>query len=390
MKKGRRILALFLFALFLSVVSFVQPVKAQTLSNSCNKVNLLTTQVPSDVTNFTLKHFKEELSVIEKNSDKYGFNSNEVPNFKLGEAFNIYFYEKNKLVTSNYYCYPVLYNNVVKGIFSISKNLDGKYTGALSRSFADKLQQLSTNNNYSFRIVSINGDLFAINSNKAILIHKNEDKVLKSSGIITSSEINAINKGITNNNTRESSVYANSENSISQSYELSEDDVTDSNSLNVPIVLQGQHPWCWAATCASIINYLKGTSLKATNVVKYIYGSVVDEGGSEAQICKSYSHWGVSSKVQNGTLSYSTFKNYIDNKEPVNGIFQYEDDNGEVEGHSMSMIGYETLDTGDEYYEIIDPNEDYYIALTATDSGDDVAYYLNGDPFTWVDSIVAH
>lgn len=144
MKKGRRILTFFLFVLFCSIISFSHVANAQPLSNSYNKVNLLTTQVPSDVTNFTLKHFGEELAVIEKNPSKYGFNSKEISNFKLGQPFNIYFYENNKLVTSNYYCYPVLYNNIIRGIFSISKNSNGKYTGALSRSFADTLQQLQT------------------------------------------------------------------------------------------------------------------------------------------------------------------------------------------------------------------------------------------------------
>lgn len=182
----------------------------------------------------------------------------------------------------------------------------------------------------------------------------------------------------------------NSQYSQNESSDLSADDITAYNLLNVPIVLQGDHPWCWAATDASIINYLKGTSLSAQDVVTYIYGSPVEEGGTEDQICQAYNHWNVVPGVANGTLPYSTFQYFIDSNEPINGIFQYEDSNGDVEGHSMSMIGYETFDTGDEYYAVIDPNEDYYIALTATDSGDNVVYYLNGDPFTWVDSIITH
>jgi|GEM_PF-1670887 hypothetical protein len=397
MKKAKIFFTLFLSGLFLSM-SFSNLVNAEPISTSYNKVKLITIQVPSDVTNFTLQHFGEELQIINKNPDRYGFNSKEISNFTLGQPFNIYFYQNNKLVTSNNYCYPVLYNNTIKGIFSITKISDGKYTGALSRSFGDTLQQLSINNNCNFRIVSMNGDLFAIDSNKSVLLHKDKDKKLESN-IITSSELNKINKGITNSTNKENTISANSLMNSKyfqkQLYNSTDDSPVDSltshNLLYVPIVLQGNHPWCWAATDASMINYFKGTfykELSAQDVVEYIYGSPVDEGGDEAQICQADTHWGLTPKVENGVLTFSTFQHLIDSNEPVNGVFGYIDPVHGFEGHSMSMIGYDTYSSGDKYYAIIDPNEDYYIALTANDSGCSVVYYLDGDPFTWIDSII--
>ena len=78
---------------------------------------------------------------------------------------------------------------------------------------------------------------------------------------------------------------------------LSYSEITSKSNTNIPLargtigtssykaievrgVYQGNHPWCWAATCAALTNNYKGTSLTAATVANYVFPANPEQGGS--------------------------------------------------------------------------------------------------------------
>lgn len=107
-------------------------------------------------------------------------------------------------------------------------------------------------------------------------------------------------------------------------------------------VLQGNHPWCWAATCAAIINYEKDTNLTAEEVATYVFGSPIN---SDSPI-----HMGL----------YS-----------------------DIGGHSMTLRGYSKFNDGYILYSAIDPNYDNYVYFEGSENYYGSYYVLGGHNFYW-------
>ncbi|WP_234123824.1 papain-like cysteine protease family protein [Clostridium hydrogenum] len=403
MIKRKKILSIVcLCSIFVSSTLFPKAMNVQAKTKSDNKINISTSQVPESVSTFASAEFPKQLNSISSNPSQYGFNKDEVQAFKLGQAFSVYYLKNNKVSDMKGYYYPVLYNNEIKGIFAVIQNSNGQFTSTLTKSFADKLNSLKSDN---FSLINVNGNLFAVGSSKFLLIHKSLNKTTGSSASLTSSQIREINKLIKNKNPRY--IYINIVLNIPplspeltpwsniNIYPNNKPNRTNTNTsvtpvskkLPVPIILQGDHPWCWAATSASLIDYDKSTNITEEDVVNYTFGKLTNDGGTPTQIMNAYKHWGLNPVMYNNPLTYNSVVSYINNNDPINSLMYYDDGNS-YEGHSMSLIGYSTLSNGYKSYTMIDPNENYYVSVAATNTGNNVEYDLGGDEFVWYQTIV--
>lgn len=373
MMKRNKILSLAIVtSLFVSSLGFSGTVYAKDVVTS---VNLLTEASPKEADDFALSEFPKQLEAIASDPGSYGFDAAQLSGLKLGKAFNVYQYKDGNISSIKGYSYPVLFGDKIEGILSVVKNVDGDYTASLSKSFADKLNDLTGDN---FALINIKGNIFAVNAKKSILLYKHHSKKNTSEAAPSSSQLQNIDKAVKKEAPKSVNVKA----PTAVSNNLSAKAAVSKKILPVSIVLQGQHPWCWAATCAALINYHKGTSLTAPTVVRYIYGSLVDEGGSMDQINQVYQHWGLNPVEYDNPLTYSNVVSLINSNDPINSLMYYSD-GYDTEGHSMSIVGY-----SGKTYKMIDPNEDYYVSVTATTSGSNVEYNLNGEDFVWTYTVV--
>lgn len=385
MIKKKKFLALTLTISMLASSMFLSPkASAKILTTSKTGVNLITSTTSSFIDAAASNEFSNQISSILDAPEKYGFNSSEVKHFKLGHAFTFYYYNDSSLKAEKGYSYPVLYGNKIRGIFSLVKNSNGEFTSTLTKSFSEKLSKLNQDN---FIIVNANNNIFAVSKNNSILLEKSTNKSNSNFNKLTSTQLSKINSLIKSQNTLKEDITKPipSTNNINFSSKITA--VALSKTLPVPIVLQEDHPWCWAATCAALINYDKNLSITKEDVVNYIFGSLVEEGGSDSDIMNVYTHWGLSPKEYTSPLSYNQTVSYINNNDPLNTLMYYDEGASDAEGHSMSLIGYSSTRTGYKTYKMIDPNMNYYVSVNATTSGSNIYYSLDGYDFYWSETI---
>ncbi|ABP66837.1 hypothetical protein Csac_1234 [Caldicellulosiruptor saccharolyticus DSM 8903] len=136
--------------------------------------------------------------------------------------------------------------------------------------------------------------------------------------------------------------------------------------LPVKKVRQAYSNWCWAAGCESILYYCKnylGFGREATqwDIVKYIYGSYVNQGATLSDIQRALSYYGVGSSrmypISGNTITYGQIcEQIVSLRSPIGinvvvgaghfavlcGIWQYFD-NGSLKNFVLVMdpaVGY--------------------------------------------------
>ena len=147
----------------------------------------------------------------------------------------------------------------------------------------------------------------------------------------------------------------------------------DYKTVPVSGVSQGNHPWCWAATCAALTNYYQGEMLSARDVATYVFPSNPEQGGTWTEVKKAYNHWGLY-PTQTGVISFSGVKSNILNDSPMHlGL----------SGHSVGLIGYEDWGTsGDSILVLLEPNGGVRKTVTLKSNGN-FNYYLSGTD-SWI------
>ncbi len=147
--------------------------------------------------------------------------------------------------------------------------------------------------------------------------------------------------------------------------------------VRVKGVSQGNHPWCWAATCAAMINHLKGKSLSAANVANYVFSNNPEQGETWSGIEKAYNHWGLYPS-QTGVISFANVKSAITANKPMHlGL----------KGHSVGLIGYEDWvgsvgGSNSRILILIEPNGCVHRSVELNSSGN-FTYRLGGGANAW-------
>ncbi|WP_040328157.1 papain-like cysteine protease family protein [Clostridium ihumii] len=378
MKKRIRKIALFMFVLFsIFIVTTTSSYALTTKSN--NDFKIVSENIPGGLKEYAIKELPKHIQNIQMEAEQYGFKGYDVQNFKLAEPFSVYSEENGSV-----YYFPVTNNSKIIALLGVSKTSGEGYTSTFEKGFADKLQTMVENEHSAFRIVNDNNELRAVNNIKSVLLAKTYTEANK--GQSKKAHFNNYNLESNVNKAQESVINSKEITTPLNEYTTSNSNnyeqlTQDSNSLQIKIVLQGSHPWCWAATCAGIINYEKGTNLDAAEVVRYVYGSEVEEGGNWNHMKKAYNNWGLYPN-QTDPIAYDQVKTTIDGGHPIHlGMMSYG-----AGGHSMTLRGYTENSDGTKSYSLIDPNKDYFVSVSAKSDSSNVYYILNGYRFYWYSS----
>lgn len=285
----------------------------------------------------------------------------------LGKAFEIYNIKNQKATVY----YPLVDAGKIIAILQVSKH-NGEYNSALSKSFAKDLELLlSQNSGKQYTLLTDTNSLYAY-----------DGKTVK--------DIYSLNHAAPTYATRSANDYA-----INTTKSLSLQDLKiatknserstrmllgpiepyESKVLNVAGVKQ-QADTCWAATCAAIINYYKGTNLSDEDVARYIYGDNWMKRGNINTIKKVYNRWNLSYRLTYDKIEFSRVKYNIDNGDPM--------DLGMVE-HEVALIGYEEWNDeygGDKVLILLEPNIASTVSVTLNSSGN-FSYTFGGMNDSW-------
>lgn len=148
---------------------------------------------------------------------------------------------------------------------------------------------------------------------------------------------------------------------------------------------QGQYgrQMCWAASVATIVNYIKGTNYTAWNVCDAM-GKGYDAGGDIYDKKKALAYYGINYVEKLGQSAFSSIISDINAKRPI-GMST----TSAMGGHAVTLYGYRNLANG-KYIMIWDSNlnsgEGDLLITSYKSTGTTFSY--SSVSFTWINSVV--
>lgn len=294
--------------------------------------------------------------------------------YSLGEAFTVF-----NVVDDTYTeCFPVLKDGEFTAVLEVLK--DGtEYNSSLAVSFADELKKfICENENKQYVLLSDGNCLEAYDGENSYKIYEqygetNENLFERNLSRYFHKEISTLSINEVSNYTDEYIYTA----SVSRNLNAK----TSSRTLDVKGVPQGKHPWCWAATCAAMINYLEKENLSASDVANYVFPNNPEQGGNWTNMKKAYNHWNVY-PFYNNIISFSKVKTNINSGVPMHLM---------LDGHSVGLIGYQdwtgvTGGNNEQILILLEPNGGVHKSVALNSSGN-FKYDLGGGEDAWIHTI---
>lgn len=288
--------------------------------NTVHGVRSLETQL--ELVEYAQDIFPKHLHALVEIGDLNG----SMEEYSLGEPFTVFNVKDN----TNSSCFPVLQNGEIAAILEVSK-IQGEYNSTLSISFSKELNNLLEKGELNDFVLLTDGiNLQASNGKRSINIFKLYDDGNEVGELYNEFNlpISSLSKVVSETDLETESVARSFASNIIRPTAV--DGPKSYRTLNVNGVSQSGDT-CWAAVCATMINYYRGESLSAVDVAKYIFGDDWDKGGTWTDMRNAYNHWGLYPS-ETGAISFSDVKSEIDASKPMHlGL----------NGHSVGLIGYE-------------------------------------------------
>lgn len=134
----------------------------------------------------------------------------------------------------------------------------------------------------------------------------------------------------------------------------------DFYSIGVAGEAQQRSNWCWAASDVSILDYF-GETVTQREVAIAVKGSVVNQGGTDAEAQDGLDNWGVTSTRTASSLSFSSIKNEIYvHERPIYSGWSWNSGGG----HAVVIDGYD--EGSKNYVEYMDPLDGSHYTETYT------------------------
>lgn len=349
-----------------TVLAFVIACGSFVFSSAAdNGVTIRSNPVAAEVNEYALRILPKHLHALNTAEELKVSN-----NCYLGQAFEIYNIENHQSAAY----YPVVYREKIIAILQVSKSA-GKYNSILSVAFSRELEKLFLEGKTQYTLFTDSVKLYAYDGKTAKVIYTlNPSETNYAVRSVGDYEV-ATNTALSLKDLK--TAVKSSERSAGML--LAPVPPYESNVLSIAGVSQ-QGETCWAATCAAIINYYKGTSLSDIDVARYIYGDSWNQGGYISDIEQVYKHWGLNYSITYGRIGFSRIRNNIDHGSPMDlGLTR----------HEVALIGYEAwneLYGGDRVLILLEPNDARRESVTLNDSGN-FTYILNGKEKSWQETI---
>ena len=353
----KKIGCILLILLLIMPLSFVSANQTESLSKS----SIVTLTADLDTKTYANNIFIQHLSALLE-SRQIRENIGE---YYLCEPISIF----NTVNNTYSFCFPVKSHGEIKFILDVTK-VENEFVSSLSTSFSKQLQLfLESERSGEFILLTDGWSVSAFNGIEKIdLLSFPQEKINKSKMTFFINHYQPLLKRFTLKQLDLNTFIA----------ARAPVNIKSQKILNVKGVSQGKNPWCWAATCAAIINYEYGYSLNASNVANYVYPKNPGRPGGLTEIKKAYNHWGLYPK-QTDTIPFNTVKYHINRNSPLHLRLV---GNGR---HSIALIGYQEWDQNfgnSKILVLLEPNGGIRKSVTLNSNGN-FSYTLGGDRLSW-------
>lgn len=341
--------------------------------NSSKSISIKTGIINDETEKYAKSVYQKHLLAL---IDSGGINS-DFSEFLLGNAFEVYNVYSNKYSS----CFPIVYNSSIVAILEVYKD-NNEYSSSLSKSFSVELENLLINNIPNlddFFLLTDGINLQAYDGNKSVEIYelyRNENsedfgKIFTiSSQIVNNVDLMKLKEPL-----EVSDAFGNIFMILDVMKPNAEIKPYVGKTINVKGVSQGNHPWCWAATTAAMINYYKGNALSASDVARYVFPKNPVQKGAWTDMKKAYNHWGLY-PTQTGVIGFNSVMYNINKNKPMHlGL----------KGHSVGLIGYQKwIDYygGDRVLILLEPQG--AVRKSVTINSNNNFYYELGGSNAWV------
>lgn len=281
-----------------------------------------------------LQSIREVISSCEK---EFGIKEEIANKLKLGKPFVIYDVDQD--IQKECYYYPLLNseNHKIMAVISLTNTTEG-WSYTINKEWTEKLTEYHYQDQ-DYLFYKSGGTLVAQNEKRRIILQGNkikdefDQKGFKDKKILITQKMNKREKIKARHSKKQTS---------SILYGYSPTTSTSSGGYYYCNLYhaqgQGNKPICWAAAAATTINYCKGTSYTAQNIVKKL--KVAEEEQNGGTIQKALKTYGLdylynSSKVP----TWKLIKNSIRKKKPL--ILCAVGALGK--GHAVTAVGYRSV-----------------------------------------------
>lgn len=368
MKKTIQIIAIICLIFSLSFSGFT------VAANS--KITVFTTGIVSgNVGNEVIKYAE---NVFQKHLYSFfadGLITGQITDCTLGHYFTV----KNTTTNDDIVYFPVLKNGEIIGLLEISYN-NYEYTSSYSKSFSEELTRLLSEKDGRNYLLLTDGNILQAFDGKATndIFRFFYSDFQSTKMLVSQSEIMNYSKVITYEDLT-TDLYGLCDGA--ENGTLAYDGPKAYKTLNVPIVQQ-TGPNCWAATCASVINYYNGTTLGADDVGRFINPGNPTAHATWTDMQNAYAHWGISA-TRTDRISFSAVKSSINANDPMHLLIR-----SATNGHSITLIGYEDCsNTGNGYVLILIEPATGQRRTQLLKSDGNFEYSLGGQIFEWKKTI---
>lgn len=305
--------------------------------------------IPDEANRYVDANYQYILDVVEDNLYLFDLQSSQMKNIYIGEPYVIY--NINNDCDNEIYYYPVVDKSKDEIILII--NLIGTTDGwsmSIDQNFVEQLNKIDYLDN-SYIIYSNDESTIAENDDESVMIEGSKNTEMKIYEKKSHSQkIKNIQNSFKNNekvNTK--NVKNGFEESVNASRGYSVNTSTNKVCTLYNSKGQGNYPICWAASVATIVNYVNGKNISAKNVCNAMDTGYIAQNISMKQ--KALKHYGIEYVIKNAQLSWSTVKSNINKKYPIAASLFTE----AGEGHAVTIMGYREV-TGSR-------NPRYYLTL---------------------------
>ncbi len=277
----------------------------------------------------------------------------------------------DQLVPDNIYYYLVYGDDRIVGVITAHQDENGNIVTGLVTGYVDVLNAELVDSDEKYIFVSTGSALYLVKGkdNAYMLEHLDEYEEISDMQNIGYGDFNSKEIG-------------NAINAI----DVANIPVAQASSidLNVPIVRQYSNPICWAASMASILNYVNGTSYTAVNVANATGKGL--NGASYNEVKSYYTGTYKMSVTGTGAMTSSKVFECLNNGQPIQ-VFHLPSSGV---GHSLVLTGAFQI-SSDVFYVYMDPNYSSYrsieVVAAAKSDGTKMGIDVGGTTMYWSNSI---
>lgn len=324
----------------------------------CNNMNAYagTIETNNGLSVSTKESLNEQLYFAYLDADSLGISQTDFDKLYIGDPFYSYECIGGSLQELDVLTYPIFCDNKIV-LFCVENTKDEEYFVQLSNGFTEELTNF---------FISETEIALVYDNEKCYIVSENGIETLSSAGVQLDyrdrlDECQQENIIFSKLQPMEKVEYTGIKTRASHAY------------LSIPLVLQGDYNICWAASVASIGNYIASKNYTAIDIAKSYYGDDFNYGlevnTAMDVLDKVYGTKYYSSKTE--TLSDSMIYYNLMAGYPVYAKWM-----SGYNSHATVIRGIMT----DSYMQIMDPNSGFVVV---NKSGDTYSYYCNTLGITW-------